>query len=172
MSTLITTTAQIGTIKDAGGNATGITIDSSGVVSQPNTILPAACFHYSGADIVAAAIIPLNTQTVLQGGMTMSSNAITLPQTGLYKIGFYHLANSASAAGNVHARIEIRINGATNSIMPHGWTQQHKPTANNNSFTFHTIASLSANNTVDFYCAGGAVHGNSDYNSMYVYKIG
>ena len=164
-------TLKVDTIAHTGGTS-AITIDSSGVVSQPNTILPAACFHYSGVDIVAAAIIPLNTQTVLQGGMTMSSNAITLPQTGLYKIGFYHLANSASSNGNVHARIEIRINGATNSIMPHGWTQQHKPTANNNSFTFHTIASLSANNTVDFYCAGGAVHGNSDYNSMYVYKIG
>jgi len=164
-------TLKVDTIAHTGGTS-AITIDSSGVVSQPNTILPAACFHYGGGDIVAAAIIPLNVQTVLQGGMTMSSNAITLPQTGLYKIGFYHLANTASSNGNVHTRIEIRINGATNSIMPHGWTQQHKPTANNGSFTFHTIASLSANNTVDFYCAGGAVHGNSDYNSMYVYKIG
>ena len=34
MSTLVTTTAQIGTIKDAGGNATSMTIDSSGVISQ------------------------------------------------------------------------------------------------------------------------------------------
>tara|TARA_B100001057_G_scaffold489459_1_gene575768 strand:- start:39 stop:566 length:528 start_codon:yes stop_codon:yes gene_type:complete len=35
MSTLITTTAQIGTIKDAGGNATAMTIDSSGKVNAP-----------------------------------------------------------------------------------------------------------------------------------------
>ena len=154
------------------GGTTGITIDSNGVVSQPNTVLPAACYSYQGADIVAAAIIPLNAVTVLQGGMTMSSNAITVPQTGLYQIGFYHLANNASSNGNVHTRCEIRINGATNAILPHGWTQQHKPTANNNSFAFLTIASLSATNTVEFYCAAGAVHGNADYNSMFVYKIG
>ena len=170
MSTLITTTAQIGTIKDAGGNATAMTIDSAGRVTQPAK--PAACFSYAGSDIAGAAIIPLNTQTILQGGMTMSSNAITLPVSGVYSIGFYHLANTASSNGNVHTRCEIRINGATNSILPHGWTQQHKPTANNNSFAFSTIASLSANNTVDFYCAAGAVHGNADYNSMYVYLIG
>ena len=84
------------------GGTTGITIDSNGVVSQPNTVLPAACYSYQGADIVAAAIIPLNAVTVLQGGMTMSSNAITVPQTGLYQIGFYHLANNASSNGNVH----------------------------------------------------------------------
>jgi len=35
MSTLITTTAQIGTIKDAGGNNTAMTIDSAGRVLQP-----------------------------------------------------------------------------------------------------------------------------------------
>ena len=34
MSTLVTTTAQIGTIKDAGGNATSMTIDSSGVITH------------------------------------------------------------------------------------------------------------------------------------------
>tara|TARA_B100000497_G_C7517961_1_gene314973 strand:+ start:24 stop:527 length:504 start_codon:yes stop_codon:yes gene_type:complete len=164
-------TLKVNEIQHTGGT-TGITIDSNGVVSQPNTVIPAACYSYSGADIVAAAIIPLNAATVLQGGMTISSNAITVPQTGLYQIGFYHLANNASSNGNVHARVQIRINGVVDAILPHGWTQQHKPTANNNSFAFSTIASLSANNTVDFYCDGGAVHGNADYNSMYVYKIG
>ena len=34
MSTLVTTTAQIGTIKDAGGNATSMNIDSSGVITH------------------------------------------------------------------------------------------------------------------------------------------
>ena len=35
MSTLVTSTAQIGTIKDAGGNATAQTIDSSGRILTP-----------------------------------------------------------------------------------------------------------------------------------------
>ena len=33
MSTLITTTAQIGTIKDAGGNQTAMTVDAAGNVT-------------------------------------------------------------------------------------------------------------------------------------------
>lgn len=158
---------RVGAIDSVNGN-NALTIDSSGRVAQPQ--LPAACFSYQGSNISGAAIVPLNSQSVLQGGMTMSSNAITLPVSGLYKIGFVHLANTA--AGSIHVRIEIRINGATNAIMPHGWTQQHKPYANNNSFAYQTIASLSANDTVDFYCAAGAVHGNADYNSMYVYLLG
>ena len=39
MSTLITTTAQIGTIKDAGGNNTAMTIDSAGRIKAPQTPL-------------------------------------------------------------------------------------------------------------------------------------
>ena len=38
MSTLITTTAQIGTIKDAGGNQNAISIDSSGRTTFPQKI--------------------------------------------------------------------------------------------------------------------------------------
>ena len=36
MSTLITSTAQIGTIKDAGGSNTGMTINGTGHVLTPN----------------------------------------------------------------------------------------------------------------------------------------
>ena len=39
MSTLITTTAQIGTIKDAGGNATAMTIASSGDITMGGHVL-------------------------------------------------------------------------------------------------------------------------------------
>jgi len=31
---------------------------------------------------------------------------------------------------------------------------------------------LAANDYIQFYVAGGRVHGNSGYNKMYVYKLG
>tara|TARA_R100000388_G_scaffold55565_1_gene41165 strand:+ start:71 stop:556 length:486 start_codon:yes stop_codon:yes gene_type:complete len=148
------------------GGTTGLTIDSSGHVSQPQ--LPAACFHYQGSNLTGAAIVPLNTQSVLQGGMSMSSNAITVPVTGLYRIGWHHLATSSSA----FSVFFIRINGTQNSILPHGWATQVQPAGANSNFSVQTIASLSANDTVDFYISSGAIHGNSDYNSMYVYLLG
>ena len=166
MSTLIANTLQgINTIKyDA--STTAMTIDSSGRVFQPTK--PAACFHYQGSNLAGANIVPLNTQTVLQGGMSMSSNAITLPVSGLYVIGYHHL----SAVTNAHAVFFVRINGATNSILSSGWATQYRGAQTNNNFAFSTIAPLSAGNTVDFYISSGQIHGNADYNSMYVYLLG
>ena len=84
---------KVDTIQHTNGTE-ALTIDTSGRIKQPQ--IPAACFHYQGSNLASAAVIPLNTQSVLQGGMTMSSNAITLPVTGLYHIGWYHLSNLTS----------------------------------------------------------------------------
>jgi hypothetical protein len=148
------------------GGTDALTIDSSGRILQPNK--PAACFHYTGGNLAGAVIIPLNVQSVLQGGMTMSSNAITVPVNGLYMIGWHHLNNNTSA----YTVVFVRINGNINGVIPNGWANQNKTSHSNSSFAFHTIAPLSANDTVDFYVNSGTIHGNADYNSMFVYLIG
>lgn len=145
---------------------TAATIDSSGRILQPAK--PAACFNYGGGNITGPAIIPLNTQSVLQGGMAMASNEITVPVTGLYHIGWHHLAGDTSA----NTVLFIRINGVHNSDLAHGWATQFRPSYSNNNFSVQTIADLSANDTVDFYVSSGTIHGNADYNSMFVYLVG
>ena len=52
MSTLVTTTAQIGTIKDAGGNNTAMTIDSSGVITHTAGFNNYATASSSGATTI------------------------------------------------------------------------------------------------------------------------
>ena len=157
---------KVDTIQHTNGTE-ALTIDTSGRIKQPQ--IPAACFHYQGGNLAGANIIPLNTQSVLQGGMTMSSNAITMPVTGLYHIGWYHLNNLSTS----YAVIIIRINGeAAGNILLHGNQTQYKPANGNNTFSYNTIASLSASDTVDFYLSQGQIHGNADYNSMHVYLLG
>ena len=156
---------KVDTIQHTNGTE-ALTIDTSGRIKQPQ--IPAACFHYQGGNLTGGAIVPLNTQSVLQGGMSMSSNAITVPVAGLYKIGWHHLANDTS----VNEVFFIRINGVHNSDLPHGWATQFRPSYSNNNFSVQTIASLSANDTVDFYLSSGTIHGNADYNSMFVYLLG
>lgn len=148
------------------GGTDAMTIDSSGHVLMPAK--PAACFSYGGGNLTGAAIVPLNVQSVLQGGMTMSSDAITVPVSGLYMIGYYHL-NAATATYTV---MFIRVNGNFNTDIPNGSAIQNKTSHSNSSFSFHTIAPLSANDTVDFYVSSGIIHGNADYNSMFVYLLG
>ena len=98
----------------------------------------------------------------------MSSNAITVPVSGLYMIGWYHL----NADTSTYTVMFTRVNGSHNVDIPHGWAVQNKTSHGNNGFAFNTIAPLSANDTVDFYVSSGSIHGNADYNSMFVYLLG
>ena len=98
MSTLITTTAQIGTIKDAGGNQTAMTIDSTGRVLQPNK--PA--FHIrlqsvsnvdftSGVNLAGTTYYQSATLEE-QGGSNfdISTGQYVAPLTGFY---FFHFGS-------------------------------------------------------------------------------
>ena len=110
MSTLVTTTAQIGTIKDATGNATAMTIDSTGRVSQPNK--PA--FHVfrntasGGAGV--NGVVAWNNAKINVGTMTnLSTGITTIPVTGLYHLYFHALGTNSSGGGqadDLHIRIE------------------------------------------------------------------
>ena len=150
-----------------------LTIDSSGNVAASGRItqaaLPAACFHYQGSDIVGSqTVIPLNEQSVLQGGMIKTANnRIRVPVAGVYQLGWYHLANSTGQ----HTVMLIRVNGGYSGI-PNANSIQHRAAHSNNSFAWQTILSLAANDEIDFLVSSGTIHGNSDYNSMFVYLLG
>ena len=63
MSTLITTTAQIGTIKDAGGNATAMTINSSGKTHIAGSVINTFQFTASEQTISSDTVIINGTFT-------------------------------------------------------------------------------------------------------------
>ena len=85
MSTLITTTAQIGTIKDAGGNASALTIDSSGRVTLPQRI----AFMGKKSDTSA---VSNSSSTNITFNLTKLAHAswngttFTAPVAGIYRI--------------------------------------------------------------------------------------
>ena len=93
MSTLITSTAQIGTIKDAGGNETAMTIDSAGRVLKP--VIPAWRVCLTASQTITTSggsgtdILWNDTSSTdfnfLVGGCTLSSGVITVPVDGIYQ---------------------------------------------------------------------------------------
>ena len=96
MSTLITTTAQIGTIKDAGGNATAMTIDSTGRVVQPaKPAFHIRCQSVNNVDfssgVTLAGSTYLQSATLEeQGGnnFNVSTGQYVAPVTGFYYFHF------------------------------------------------------------------------------------
>lgn len=92
MSTLITSTAQIGTIKDAGGNQNAISIDSSGRTTFPQKIAFMAKLGSSNFNPGTAGRtkIPFATNNGsarvfnFGGGFDDSNNRFQAPIDGLY----------------------------------------------------------------------------------------
>ena len=164
MSTLITTTAQIGTIKDAGGNATAMTIDSTGRVLKP--VIP---HGQASCNVVTAATnkIQLTSSLISGGGLTIdqTNERMIVPVSGLYCIGFHHLVDNTTASTTV----ELRING---SNVDGGTTQTEGNSAYGGPLSVHHIRPLSANDYVEWFVIAGTVHNNTNYNNHYVYLLG
>jgi len=120
MSTLITTTAQIGTIKDAGGSNTGMTVSSAGHVIMPNR--PAFACHLestvaldgnngwgatSGSSSLSSGAWDWN---ITHGGYNVgghwsdTNNRFTAPIAGLYSFTFSIVM--AGAGNNVTFRLQ------------------------------------------------------------------
>ena len=145
---------------NSSGTATErMRIDSSGRVTMPfQPYARASSSQYT----TPTNAIPLN-QHNLSRGITISGNRFTVPVTGAYIFGYHHLGNTAS--GNCN--IEIRHNGTQIA-----GTRTQDTNASNDSFGTQTVKELSANDYIEFWVLTGTIHGNQDYNSMWIWLLG
>lgn len=147
-------------VYDNTAGASRLTVDSSGRVTMPYQ--PFARASYSGGNLAATNIVPLNTHSLTRGGMTIASDRITVPVTGAYMVGFHHLANTGGV------QIRVLKNG---SAVRGSYTQE--VTGANGNFSAQQIIECSANDYLEFQTfSGGSVHGNGDYNCMWAFLLG
>ena len=145
------------------GHREAMRIDGNGRITTP--FQPVASVSYSGGDISSTNIIPLNFGPITRGGMTISSNRITVPIAGTYIVGFHHLGTSNNC------QIQIRANGsAINSNF--GANTQINPAAAHGNGSVQNPVALAANDFIEFFVINSTVHGNGNYNRMYVYLLG
>lgn len=172
MSTLITTTAQIGTIKDAGGSNTGMTVSSSGHVVMPNR--PAFACHLestvaldgnngwgatSGSSSLSSGAWDWN---ITHGGYNVGShwsdtnNTFTAPIAGLYSFTFSIVM---AGAGNA---VSFRLQNSDGHSRYTGLNFSNGQTVNSPSSTGQFL--LDANDTVTIevgYARTNSVEGDS-----------
>ena len=147
MSTLITTTAQIGTIKDAGGNNTAMTIDSTGRVFRP--VLPAWRVQLNSTQNISSnsVVVAFDNSSVngcfIQGGCSLSAGVITVPVAGVYQVNASVRYQNTNGA---YIELYMRINTSTSHRSYH--------IVGNADSTYHSLSmghvfKLAANDTVD-----------------------
>ena len=165
MSTLVTSTAQIGTIKDAGGNATAMTVDTSGRVFQPAkpimSLRGAATFSSSspfstdtapntGGDIAALSNfreVTSWTQThINQGGMYGNDGRLTAPVAGIYEFSIECRRNYSQSDANRSLWILHRPAGSSSvETICYTWTDNDYSWY---TLTFSHIITLAVNDQI------------------------
>ena len=159
MSTLVTTTAQIGTIKDAGGNATSMTIDNSGVIT-----------HAAGFNNYATA--SANNTTLIEptlNGIPSWANEITVSFFDLSGAGSADTMFRAAVGGSVVTAHYQYVSQYTQSGS--NPTHSDRSAGNDGGFAFYgwTAANNNMNGTVTFTRVTGSkyVVVGEKYNHQY-----
>ena len=153
MSTLITTTAQIGTIKDAGGNANAMTIDSTGRVLTPARpaffAFPSA--NFSSGTGAGTTQIFASTQHNVGGHYSTSTGKFTVPIAGVYMFGST-IATDSSTSVIVYMSAEVTINGSVGSNLRFqgGWGEKDSSTNTHHREHYSVQLYLAVGDTAQF----------------------
>jgi hypothetical protein len=140
------------------GTTQRMDLDSSGRLTISNQ--PYARGSYGGSDLAANNVLPINSFISSRGGISTSSNRFTVPIAGAYVVGYSHLAAA------VGGQVGIRKNGSLISGTRSQGSGAHYCLAS------LTIIELAANDYIDFITISNPIHGNADYNSMWIYLYG
>jgi hypothetical protein len=135
----------VGTIKDAGNNATAMTIDSSGRVLTPARPAFLARRNDTTTSVSSTNIFPFDSVSVYGGfdtasGYNTSTYTYTCPVAGLYH---FHVSAIIGSATYSNAQWKIQLNSSD-------YEQRHFSSTNSDYYThsMDTYINASANDTV------------------------
>ena len=153
MSTLVTTTAQIGTIKDSGGNATAISIDSSGRTTFPQKIaFMSKLTSNFNPSTASRTKIPFATNNSAArvfnfgNGFDDTNNRFQAPIDGLYS--FIATAYVSSHSSSQYHILRLTLNDNA-TVLNEGYSIMVPASSNYQSAHIHCLVNLTAGDKVD-----------------------
>jgi len=154
---------KVDSIQNTGGT-TALTIHSTGAILKP--VIPYGQASKAGSALGPTNKIQLDSNVLSGGGLTVdqTNERMIVPIDGLYAAGFTQLTDST----NTNTEVHMRKNG---TLISGSSSQTH---AGNSYATLsqHFLIELAASDYIEWWVAAGAVHNNSQYNTMYVYLLG
>jgi hypothetical protein len=112
--------------KITNDGVTGISIDSSGIVTMPNTVMVdmwrlASSFATNNAVITGWEQPDHTLHSNVGSSMTVSSGVFTFPKTGLYRVVATFFMNATSADTSFGVVMEGCTDGSTFSVLADGF---------------------------------------------------
>jgi len=153
---------KVDSIQNTGGT-TALTIHSTGAILKP--VIPYGQGSKAGSAQTPTNKLTIDSNVLSGGGLTVdqTNHRMIVPIAGLYAIGFTQLTDNT----NTNTEVHMRKNGnliAGSSAQTHGGSY--------GGLSQHMVIELAANDYIEWWVAAGAVHNNSQYNSMHVYLLG
>ena len=154
---------KVDSIQNTGGT-TGLTLHSTGAILKP--VIPYGQASKGGSPQTPTNKLTLDSNVLSGGGLTVdqTNHRMIVPIAGFYAIGFTQLTDST----NTNTEVHMRKNGSTIA----GSSSQTAAAASYATLSQHYLIDLAANDYIEWWVAAGAVHNNSQYNTMYVYLLG
>jgi len=164
----------VGTIKEATGTTTAMTIDSSGRVGFSNPILVQA---YKTTTQTSAGIMIWNNEVIdTANAYDHTTGQFTCPKAGYYEVSFNYVARSVSSGH----RTNVRKNGVKQSIDSSNvnaslvWSVF--PSGSEINIAASTIVDCVANDLLDVHLTtigAGDIYGDSNgHNNMTIKFLG
>tara|TARA_Y100000022_G_scaffold195221_1_gene200590 strand:- start:54 stop:530 length:477 start_codon:yes stop_codon:yes gene_type:complete len=154
---------KVDSIQNTSG-VTGLTLHSTGAILK--SVIPYGQASKGGSAQTPTNKLTLDSNVLSGGGLTVdqTNHRMIVPIAGFYAIGFTQLTDST----NTNTEVHMRKNGST---IGGSSSQTH---AGNSYATLsqHILIDLAVNDYIEWWVAAGAVHNNSQYNTMYVYLLG
>ena len=153
---------KVDSIQNTGGT-TALTIHSTGAILKP--VIPYGQGSKAGSAQTPTNKLTIDSNVLSGGGLTVdqTNHRMIVPIAGLYAIGFTQLSDNT----NTNTEVHMRKNG---NQIPGSSSQTHGGSWG--TLSQHSIIELAANDYIEWWVASGAVHNNSQYNTMYVYLLG
>jgi hypothetical protein len=172
----MTSILKVDSIQNAAGTA-AMTIDSSGIVSMPNTVMydtyRLAADHTTTAIITAWEKPDNSICTTVGDSMSVSSGTFSFPKTGVYRVAYYAVIDTAAADSLASVELWATTNNSTYERIAYvreggGSSVDYGSVYGESVININDVANRKVQLQAGSMATGSIINGNTDRNETYI----